>query len=386
MKILYITDALAVWGGIERVLCDKMNYFVSNKDNEVYIVTADQGAHPIPFVLGDRVHVIDLDIRSHRQYKYSGVKRILQYYKYDRLYKKRLKECIDIIRPDIISCLRDGYVKAVLAVKGNIPLVFESHSLCRDIDIENATFVHRFVSYLSRRKFRKLERIVTLTAGDAEDWRNYCNHLTVIPNVVHLNTSGHYSSCKNKKVVFAGRFDVQKDIGTLIDIWQLVQQSHTDWELNVYGNGELKPYYEKKVLELELNIKIHPAVPDIFDKYMESSMLVMTSLYEPFGLVLVEAMSCGLPVVAFNCPYGPADIIIDGVDGFLIENRNVELFASRICQLMDNLELRQKMGKAAVLSAQRYKADYVMPQWEKLFMELSLNYNKNSIEIMKTKF
>ena len=115
-------------------------------------------------------------------------------------------------------------------------------------------------------------------------------------------------------------------------------------------------------------------------------MLVMTSLYEPFGLVLVEAMSCGLPVVAFNCPYGPADIIIDGVDGFLIENRNVELFASRICQLMDNLELRQKMGKAAVLSAQRYKADYVMPQWEKLFMELSLNYNKNSIEIMKTKF
>lgn len=386
MKILYITDALAVWGGIERVLCDKMNYFVSNKDNEVYIVTADQGAHPIPFVLGDRVHVIDLDIRSHRQYKYSGVKRILQYYKYDRLYKKRLKECIDIIRPDIISCLRDGYVKAVLAVKGNIPLVFESHSLCRDIDIENATFVHRFVSYLSRRKFRKLERIVTLTAGDAEDWRNYCNHLTVIPNVVHLNTSGHYSSCKNKKVVFAGRFDVQKDIGTLIDIWQLVQQSHTDWELNVYGNGELKPYYEKKVLELELNIKIHPAVPDIFDKYMESSMLVMTSLYEPFGLVLVEAMSCGLPVVAFNCPYGPADIIIDGVDGFLIENRNVELFASRICQLMDNLELRQKMGKAAVLSAQRYKADYVMPQWEKLFMELSLNYNKNSIEKMKTKF
>ena len=386
MKILYITDALAVWGGIERVLCDKMNYFVSNKDNEVYIVTADQGAHPIPFVLGDRVHVIDLDIRSHRQYKYSGVKRILQYYKYDRLYKKRLKECIDIIRPDIISCLRDGYVKAVLAVKGNIPLVFESHSLCRDIDIENATFVHRFVSYLSRRKFRKLERIVTLTAGDAEDWRNYCNHLTVIPNVVHLNTSGHYSSCKNKKVVFAGRFDVQKDIGTLIDIWQLVQQSHTDWELNVYGNDELKPYYEKKVLELELNIKIHPAVPDIFDKYMESSMLVMTSLYEPFGLVLVEAMSCGLPVVAFNCPYGPADIIIDGVDGFLIENRNVELFASRICQLMDNLELRQKMGKAAVLSAQRYKADYVMPQWEKLFMELSLNYNKNSIEIMKTKF
>ena len=83
MKILYITDALAVWGGIERVLCDKMNYIVNNTDHEVYIVTADQGTHPIPFLLGDRVHMIDLEIRSHRQYKYKGLKRILQYFKYE---------------------------------------------------------------------------------------------------------------------------------------------------------------------------------------------------------------------------------------------------------------------------------------------------------------
>ena len=375
MNILYITDALAVWGGIERVLCDKMNYIVNNTDHEVYIVTADQGTHPIPFLLGDRVHMIDLEIRSHRQYKYKGLKRILQYFKYDRLYKKRLKECLDKICPDIISCLRDGYVKSVLAVKGDIPLIFESHSLCKDIEIENATFLHRFVSYLSRKKFRKLDRIVTLTVGDAEDWRRYCNRLCVIPNIVHLNKSGRYSTCENKNVVFAGRFDVQKDFGTLISIWQIIQKRHPEWVLNVYGNGELKHYYVNQVLELKLNIKIHPAVPDIFDKYLESSMLVMTSLYEPFGLVLVEAMSCGLPVVAFNCPYGPSDIITDGVDGFLIENRNVEAFASRICQLMDNFDLRQKMGKAAIKSAQRYKEEYIMPMWELLFNELSCKRN-----------
>ena len=378
MKILYITDALAVWGGIERVLCDKMNYIVNNTDHEVFVVTADQGNHPIPFLVGDRIHVIDLDIRSHRQYKYKGVKRILQYYKYGRLYKERLKECLDKLCPDIISCLRDGYVKSVLSVKGDIPLIFESHSLCKDIEIENATFLHRFLSYLSRKKFRKLDKIVTLTAGDAEDWRRYCNRLCVIPNIVHLNKSGRYSTCENKNVVFAGRFDVQKDFGTLISIWKIVQQSHPDWVLNVYGNGELKPYYASLVLELNLNIVIHPAVPDIFDKYLESSMLVMTSLYEPFGLVLVEAMSCGLPVVAFNCPYGPADIITDSVDGFLVENRNIETFASRVCELMDNLDLRQKMGKAAIISAQRYKAEVIMPRWENLFIELT-NKFKNSI-------
>ena len=141
--------------------------------------------------------------------------------------------------------------------------------------------------------------------------------------------------------------------------------------LNVFGNGDLKPYYENRLLELELNINISPAVPDIFDKYIESSILVMTSLYEPFGLVLVEAMSCGLPVVAFNCPYGPADIVTEGVDGFLVEDRNIDVFAYRICQLMDNLNLRQTMGRAAVLSAQRYKDSKIMPMWENLFLELT---------------
>ena len=103
------------------------------------------------------------------------------------------------------------------------------------------------------------------------------------------------------------------------------------------------------------------------DKYRESSMLLMSSLYEPFGLVLVEAMSCGLPVVAFNCPYGPADIINDGIDGFLVEDRNIEAFADRVCQLMADEDLRLQMGRAAVLSAQRYKSETIMPKWRKMF-------------------
>jgi glycosyltransferase involved in cell wall biosynthesis len=371
MKILYITDALAIWGGIERVLCDKVNYLVCNPDYEVFIVTSDQGTHPIPFFLGDKTHVIDLDIRSHRQYQYGWFMRIIKYFEYDRLYKKRLKDCINSITPDVISCLRDGYVKSVLSVKGDIPLIFESHSLCRDIEIENATFLHRFVSYLSRRKFKKLDRIVTLTEGDANDWRKYCNRITIIPNVVHLNTSGHFSTCINKNVVFAGRFDVQKDIGSLIAIWQIVQQRHNDWVLNVYGNGELKLYYHKMVQELKLNIKIHPATSDIFDIYKDSSMLLMTSLYEPFGLVLVEAMSCGLPVVAFNCPYGPADIITEGKDGFLIEGRDINAYADKVCLLIENVELRQKMGQAAIISSKRYDKSCIMHRWETLFEELS---------------
>ena len=96
-------------------------------------------------------------------------------------------------------------------------------------------------------------------------------------------------------------------------------------------------------------------------------MLLLTSRYEPFGLVLPEAMSCGLPVVSFDCDYGPREIITDGIDGYLVPLANVDLFAERICQLIENPDLRQKMGKAGVLSSQRFSPEKIMPQWKSLF-------------------
>ena len=370
MKILYVTDALAVWGGIERVLSDKMNYLVRVYGYEVYVVTADQGDHQIPFPLDERIKVKDLSIRFHQQYKYRGFKRMLKYQELEHLYKKRLEAYISEIRPDVISCIRDGYASSVLDVKGNIPTVFESHAMYRDVDFKNSTFLHRFVTFMKRKKLRKLEKIVTLTQGDANDWQRICDHVCVIPNVVHLNESDRYSRCISKKALFAGRFDLQKDFGSLLNIWALVQRRYPDWTLEVYGDGELKSFYEKVVVDKKLNIFIHSAVSNIFDKFLESSMLLMTSLYEPFGLVLAEAMSCGLPVVAFNCPYGPADIIDNGVNGFLVEDRNVNDFAERVCQLIENESLRQEMGKFAVPSVQRFRPEIIMPMWKQLFEQM----------------
>lgn len=370
MRILYVTDALAVWGGIERVLSDKMNYLVQEYGYEIYVVTADQGDHPIPFPLDKSIHVKDMNIRFHQQYKYNGIKRFFKYRELEQLYKTRLKYYISEIRPNVISCIRDGYASSVLDIKGNIPVIFESHAMYRDVEYENATLTHRFITYLKRRKFRKLDMLVALTQGDADEWKRVCRHVCVIPNVVHLNESGKYSLCKSKNVVLAGRFDLQKDQTSMLLIWSKVQQQHPDWVLNMYGNGELKVFCEQYVIRRKLNVHIYSAVPDIFEKYLEASMLVMSSLYEPFGLVLAEAMSCGLPVVAFDCPYGPADIINNGVDGFLVEDRNVDAFAERVCQLIENEQLRVKMGKAAVLSAQRYKTELIMPMWKQLFEQL----------------
>ena len=108
----------------------------------------------------------------------------------------------------------------------------------------------------------------------------------------------------------------------------------------------------------------------IFEKYKQCSILILTSRYEPFGLVLPEAMSCGLPVVAFDCPYGPADIISDGKDGFLVVNRNDEVFAEKVCLLIENPELRMSMGMAGILSSRRYEASLIMSEWLLLFEKL----------------
>ena len=132
----------------------------------------------------------------------------------------------------------------------------------------------------------------------------------------------------------------------------------------------MKDYYAKIIEKLNINIVIHRPESTILQRYCESSILLLTSVYEPFGLVMPEAMSCGLPVVAFDCPYGPADIITDGVDGFLVKNRDINEFANRVCQLIEDKDLRVRMGLAGVKSSQRYRADVIMPKWKELFERL----------------
>ena len=99
--------------------------------------------------------------------------------------------------------------------------------------------------------------------------------------------------------------------------------------------------------------------------------MISTSLFEPFGLVIPEAMSYGLPVVAFDCPYGPADIITDGLDGFLIKDRDVDSFSQRVCQLIESYDLRCQMGRNGILSSQRYNTFDIMSKWIQLFKLLT---------------
>lgn len=371
MRLLYICDALAVYGGLERVLIEKANWLAKQKDYEICLLTVNQGEHPVCFPLHPDVQFEDLGIQFHQQYQLPLWKRVVRNRQLHRLFRERLAYKIQENASDIIICTRLDYIRDVISVKGDKPLVFESHSLCLASHFEGDGLLRRLHIRYLQLAVRKAAMTIALTQGDADEWRKLTPRVCVIPNVVHLNESGLYSDCTAKSAIFVGRFSKQKNVGSLLHIWKLVHERFPDWCLHIYGGyGEEQDSIFAKIKLMDANIQVHEATSNMMEKYRESSILLMTSSYEPFGLVLPETMSCGLPVVAFDCPYGPADIITDGTDGFLISMNKRDDFVNRVCHLMDHFDLRIKMGKSGIESSKRYAECCIMPLWKHLFGRL----------------
>lgn len=373
MKILYVFRSLAVWGGIERVLVEKMNHIISMYGYDVYMVTADQGNHPVPYQLDERVHLVDLNIRFHQQYQYPLPKRLWVARKLRKIYRIRLSDQINSIKPAVIVCTAADDISSLVKLKGSIPLVVESHSIClRTIEYGKYWLQRKRYRFNFLKALSKVDILVALTEGDAKEWRKYHPHVEVIPNIVHLN-EGPISTLENKRVIWVGRFDYQKRPLEMVRIWEKIQPLFPDWQLDMYGEGEQEQELEDLVRSLKMNIVIHQPTEQIFDSYRESSILVSTSLFEPFGLVIPEAMSCGLPVVAYDCPYGPADIISDGTDGFLIKAGDANRFAEKVGILMRDRDMRINIGTNATMSSKRYESNQIMPCWKQLFDHLVIN-------------
>lgn len=370
MRIVFLYNSLAQFGGVERVISDKMNYLVKN-GYDIYMLTTDQGQHKPPYKLDSQIVFHDLGIRFHTQYRHKGLMRLWAAIKLELKYRKKLKEFFRNIQPDIIVGLSPMDLHAVIRHKGNIPLIVESHLMCDSTKFNEKTsfFIKLHRNYI-RKAYCQADVLVALTEGDAKDWRKHTQNVIVIPNIVHLNNNNTYSNLNNRSVIFVGRLTTSKGIPYLLSIWEIVQQRHPDWSLNIYGEGPDINMLNNYIHNHHTKIIIHQPSSNIMACYKDSSILVMTSYFESFGLVLPEAMSCGLPVIAFDCPYGPHDIIEDGVNGYLIECYNIEKFANSLSRLIEDYDTRVKMGKEAIRSSQRYKVETIMPQWETLYSDI----------------
>ena len=378
MKIIYFHDAIARLGGVERVFVEKMNFLAEKYNQEVYLITTCQGNHPFSFPLSNKVTHIDLSVRFHTKYQYSIPKRLYVGWKMDKELIVKLNNIVNEIDADII--ITTSYYKAdtICQLKCRAKKIIESH-IAKNFNGINDGIERNIISRVYRkwqinRSLKTIEKesdaIIALTNGDAKDWN--AKKVIVIPNIVDLNNRDH-SLLINKVALFAGRLLYQKGLDRMLAAWKIVVDKRNDWTLKFIGDGELKDALIKqcKTLGIENNVVFEGTSQNMVQEYCNSSVFLLTSRFEGFGLVLAEAMQCGVPCVSFDCPHGPADIIDNGKNGILVENGNIEDFANAVLKLIDNEELRIRMGKAAIEKAKDYLPETIMPQWIKLFNQLT---------------
>lgn len=381
MKLVFVYPNLTQKAGTERVIIDKVNYLAEKHGYEIALLTYEHGSHPIGYPISPKVIHIDFNIRFHLLYKYNRISRLVKKVKQIKTLQKQYNAFIEEFCPDIVTTVT-YYVEA-LRIVSKCPTkykrILESH-VDRNFLLSNDPTTKKDIITRMRLLYeswgvnhyaKKFDLLVALTQQDADNWSKFLK-TTVITNMIHTNVNRKYSDLKNKRIIFAGRYSKEKGLSELYKIWELVYQDHSDWHLDLYGSGPLHDTLEAKAKELNMNIHVNESSNNIFEKYQESSIFVLCSVFEAFGLVIPEAMSCRLPVVSFDCPFGPRQIITDGKDGFLIPNRDVHLFATRLFELIESEELRKNMGEEAVLTAQRFSAEHIIPQWTSLYEKLRL--------------
>jgi Glycosyltransferase len=219
---------------------------------------------------------------------------------------------------------------------------------------------------------KKFDKFIVLTKEDASYWGNLKN-MQVIYNASPFKTD-LISPLENKKVIAIGRYTYQKGFDMLLKTWEQVNKHLPDWNLNIIGDGEPNEISQLKTLIDKYNISnsvtLVKPTSNIEKEYLSSSLLVMSSRYEGLPMILIEAQTFGLPIVAFDCKCGPKDVITNGVDGYIVPQGDITAFSEKIMTIIENEDLRKKMGERAKLASKRFNEDVIMQQWITLFKEV----------------
>lgn len=362
MKLLYITNAINGSGGLERVLSVKAGYLAEKMGYEVHILTLNNG-HEKPFYDFSKAIILhDVNVSGNP-------------FSYIRSYLSGIKTTIRKVSPSVIIVCDDGlkafFLPAILGTA--TPIVYERH-VSKNIEIGMNFGIWKLIA--ARLKMKTMDvlagsfsRFVVLTEGNRKEWKN--KNLQVIPNPLPFYPE-ESARLINKKVLAVGKQSYQKGYDRLLKSWQKVQQQNPGWQLEIYGKYDPLQQLEQLAERLGIAGTVHFFEPsaDILTQYMESSVYVMSSRFEGFGMVLIEAMACGVPCVSFDCPYGPSDIITEGKDGFLAENGNTEDLAEKLNMLMEHPGLRSEMGLNAKANARRFLPGNIMEQWDELFKSI----------------
>lgn len=377
MKIAYCIPALYNPGGMERVLTLKVNYFIEKYNYEIHIILTDGDGRQPYYPLHPKVIVHQLNVNFDELDSRPIVRKGLAYFWKQQIFKKKLRDCLFQIRPDITVSLLRRDINFINDIKDGSIKIGEIHFNRLNYRDFSSSSLPIFVQYWLRfwwnkqliGALKRLALFVVLSYEDEAYWPELSN-IKVIHNPLSFYPE-RCSDLEGKQVIAVGRYVPQKGFDMLIESWKQVNDKHPDWTLKIYGDG-MRDDLQKQIdgLGLHKNCILEHTVPNIVDKFNESSIFVLSSRYEGFGMVITEAMACGVPPVAFQCPCGPLDIIKHEIDGLLIENGNIEHLAKGICRLIEEEELRKNLGYSARINVKRFKIDAIASQWKELFDQL----------------
>lgn len=387
MKLLYFTIQINMVGGLARIVIDKINWLV-DKGYDITLCNIEALDVKPAYPIDPRVKLIRGDIQT----KPGG---ILTRAKGVMGAVNRTKEVIQQVKPDIIINAHCPLVTWILLfVCRDIPKLVEIHQSRQGLEVFDRQFMSPMARWIHRHStkwiYSKYDRFVVLTHGDQESWQ--CKNCMVIPNFSNfdsgavrngavllrnaalrknskLNTQN--SRLKTHQIIMLARLMPQKRIDLMIEVWAKLAKEFPEWSVKVLGEGMLRPQLEEKIrtLGLQKSFLLPGEVKDVTDELEASDILCLTSEYEGFGIVLIEAMAKGIPVIAFEY-VGVHDIINDNVDGFIVPFGDVDAYAQKLRQLMTEKDIYERLSTAALSSVHKFDKELVMQKWDKLFQKI----------------
>lgn len=350
MRILYVIDQMAECGGTERIIADKVNWLAEKTSHEVYLMTMLADERPFAYKISEKVHVLQLGVKG----RLSSIRTLLKAL-------PRYNKVVKNIEPDITLAIWTFCALLCLLGHRHGALVQEQHVTPYQL---NKRWLIRWMT-------KRLDRIVVVN-HEARHYYEDESNVQVIPNFTMIQTE---KSCdySQKHCIAIGRLAKEKDFQRMFRVWHEAVMQCPGWTLDVYGEG-----YERSALEhlieergMQREVRLCGRTDDVVSAYSSGSLYLMTSRNEEFPLTLVEAMTCGLPLVAFDCPSGPREIIVDGKNGRLIPYQDDAAMVNTLVLLMNDANLRQTMGKTGKVMSKTYAPEGVMTQWLDLFVEFT---------------
>ena len=376
MKIIYCIHSIYNPGGMERVLLNKVSYLIKEKGYDITIITTDQKGRAPFYTFPEMIKMIDLDINYSDDNQKHTVAKIVGYLKRRYLHKKRLTDILMKEKADIVISLYPSESSFICNIKDGSKKILELH-YCKFFRLQYNRkgilgFIDKFRTKQDESIVKKFDKFIVLSNEDKGYWGKLKN-IDVIANSATIKHEEN-ENLSNKRVIAVGRLDYQKSFDRLIEAWRIIHDDkrYNDWSLEIFGQGEWQQMLQTMIDNYGMQEQVHINKPTkkILKEYAQSDMLVMSSHYEGFPMVMIEAMSCGIPVVSFDFKCGPRDIIEHGVNGLLVNNGDIEGLANALMQLMGNEEYRKQLSSNTKKIITTYSEENIMNKWTSLFESL----------------